>query len=133
MGGLAAAAGRAPGHSDINWVDFNYPPLLRLIHYDLEELPSALIWIIRCFNISFQITTFACALNLLDTLIIVMSTKAPLRWLLQSMIHLVLLPVSALAVFYGGYRGLAEPDSKMAFRFKVGQPALGFCYLLLGL
>eukprot|EP00442_Polarella_glacialis_P008010 CAMPEP_0115056158 /NCGR_PEP_ID=MMETSP0227-20121206/5037_1 /TAXON_ID=89957 /ORGANISM="Polarella glacialis, Strain CCMP 1383" /LENGTH=107 /DNA_ID=CAMNT_0002440799 /DNA_START=243 /DNA_END=563 /DNA_ORIENTATION=+ len=56
----------------------------------------------------------------------------PIRWLLQSAIHLIVLPVVALGVFYSGYRGLAEPDSSLAWRFKVGQPILAFAYLLLG-
>mmetsp|Transcript_110310 Transcript_110310/g.165071 ORF Transcript_110310/g.165071 Transcript_110310/m.165071 type:complete len:113 (+) Transcript_110310:3-341(+) len=45
----------------------------------------------------------------------------------------MLLPPMALAVFYGGYRGLAEPDSLLAFRFKAAQPGLALAYLLLGL
>mmetsp|Transcript_24418 Transcript_24418/g.57789 ORF Transcript_24418/g.57789 Transcript_24418/m.57789 type:complete len:230 (-) Transcript_24418:351-1040(-) len=132
LGSLGASAA-TPSHSEINWVDFNYPPLLRLIHFSLDELPSALSGLVRCFNISFQMAAFTCVLNLISTTIIVMSTEAPPRWLLQSALHLLLLPASALAVFYGGYRGLAEPDSQLAFRFKVAQPALAFAYLLLGL
>merc|ERR1719183_1312774 len=50
--------------------------------------------------------------------------------MIQSLLDLVLLPMVALAVFYAGYRGLAEPDATLAFRFKVGQPALCFVYLL---
>uniref|UniRef100_A0A7S1RZ79 Uncharacterized protein n=1 Tax=Alexandrium catenella TaxID=2925 RepID=A0A7S1RZ79_ALECA len=131
LDGLVAA--RAPGHSEINWVDFNYPPLLRLVHFSLDELPSTLSGLVRCFNISFQMTALTCVLNVISTSIIVMSIKAPPRWLLQSALHLLLLPAAALAVFYGGYRGLAEPDSQLAFRFKVAQPALAFAYLLLGI
>jgi len=130
LGGLGGAP---PSHSEINWVDFNYPPLLRLIHFNLDELPSSLTGLVRCFNISFQLTTFTCVLNVISTSIIVMSTEAPPRWLLQSALHLLLLPAAALAVFYGGYRGLAEPDPQLAFRFKVSQPALAFAYLLLGI
>merc|ERR1712060_167108 len=69
----------------------------------------------------------------MGTAIVVMSTKAPARWLLQSAIHMLLLPVGSLATFYSGYRGLAEPDSTLAFRFRIAQPILGFAYFLLGL
>mmetsp|Transcript_20055 Transcript_20055/g.46951 ORF Transcript_20055/g.46951 Transcript_20055/m.46951 type:complete len:232 (+) Transcript_20055:128-823(+) len=130
--GLSAAVSGTPSHSEINWVDFNYPPLLRLIHFNLDELPSTLTGLIRCFNMSFQITTLACIVNLISTAIIVMSTQAPRRWLLQSTLHLLLLPNLALAVFYSGYRGLAEPDTLLASRFRVAQPALAFGYFVLG-
>ncbi|CAE8722302.1 unnamed protein product [Polarella glacialis] len=123
---------RTPGHSEINWVEFNYPPLIRLIHFRLHELPSSLTGIIRCFNISFLLTVFTCFISFVNTLIIVTSMGEPIRWLLQSAIHLIVLPVVALGVFYSGYRGLAEPDSSLAWRFKVGQPILAFAYLLLG-
>mmetsp|Transcript_31482 Transcript_31482/g.80255 ORF Transcript_31482/g.80255 Transcript_31482/m.80255 type:complete len:231 (+) Transcript_31482:79-771(+) len=127
-----APSGRMPGHSEINWVDFNYPPLIRLVHFDLNELPSTLTGLVRCLNISFQITVITCLLNLFDTLVIVMSTRAPFRWLVQSALHMLLLPVAALGTFYSGYRGLSEPDSTLVFRFKVAQPALAFAYFLLG-
>merc|ERR1719254_178216 len=53
--------------------------------------------------------------------------------MIQSLIHLLLLPTIALAVFYAGYRGLADSDSSLVFRFKIGQPLLAGLYLLLAL
>eukprot|EP00929_Paragymnodinium_shiwhaense_P002668 TRINITY_DN102975_c0_g1_i1.p1 TRINITY_DN102975_c0_g1~~TRINITY_DN102975_c0_g1_i1.p1 ORF type:complete len:228 (-),score=43.05 TRINITY_DN102975_c0_g1_i1:111-794(-) len=119
------------GGGDINWVDFNYPPFLRIIHYNLEELPSSLSGLVFRLNISFQLTVFTCFLNLVDTLVIVFSTNAPKRWFLLSLIHLVLFPAAALAVFYAGYRGLAEPDAQLLQKYKMSQPVLGFVYFLL--
>jgi len=133
MDPLSSAGGRAGGLNDINWVNFNYPPLLQLIHYNLEELPTTLTGIVRSFNFSFQITVVGCLINLIDTFFIAATTEAPWNWLLLSLIHLVLLPVAALFVFYSGYRGLAEPDSQLTTRFKIGQPILGFIYFLFGL
>merc|ERR1712039_296391 len=104
---MGNAAQKTSGNSEINWVEFNYPPFIRLIHFDLAELPAPLASLVRFFNISFQVTVFTCMLNFFDTAIIVMSTNAPARWLLQSAIHLLLLPVGSLATFYCGYRGLA--------------------------
>lgn len=120
-----------PQHGDINWVNFNYPPLICLIHWDSSELPSSLTNLVCCFNYSFVITCFACSLNLLNMIIIVSSTRAPVRWIIESVLHLVMLPPAALAVFYSGYRGLAEPDGQLTWRFKALQPILAFTYLLL--
>ncbi|CAK0823685.1 unnamed protein product [Prorocentrum cordatum] len=133
LDGLSSAtSSRHPGHSDINWVDFNYPPGLRLIHYSSDELPSSLSGLVRCMNISFVVTCVACALNLIDTLVVHFGsgTKTPGRWLLQSLIHLLLLPMAAGGVFYSGYRGLAEPDSTLYSRFRVGQVVLALVYFL---
>eukprot|EP00439_Symbiodinium_sp_Y106_P019730 s592_g2.t1 len=105
---------------DINWVDFNYPPFLRLIHFNIEESPSALTGLVRCFNVSFQLTTYTCAIGLINTLILIFSVQAPFRWLVQSAIHALILPAAALLVFYSGYRGVAEPDGKLVWRFKAG-------------
>jgi len=133
INGLQTSSSGSSGRNDINWVDFNYPPALRLIHYSAEELPTSLSGLVHCMNLSFVITCTACALNLLDTLIVHFSAEAPGKWLLQSAIHLLLLPAAALGVFYAGYRGLVEPDPTLNFRFKVGQPALGLIYLLLAI
>eukprot|EP00927_Polykrikos_kofoidii_P025067 TRINITY_DN22606_c0_g2_i1.p1 TRINITY_DN22606_c0_g2~~TRINITY_DN22606_c0_g2_i1.p1 ORF type:complete len:234 (+),score=28.16 TRINITY_DN22606_c0_g2_i1:66-767(+) len=130
---LSSVGTRPTGHSEINWVNFNYPPLLRLVHYDLEELPSTLTGLVRRLNWSFQLTTISCALNFIDNLIIVLSTRAPARWLLQSLLHFVMLPMFALAVFYAGYRGLAEPDASLLKKYKISQPILAVFYFLLSL
>merc|ERR1719456_1424994 len=86
IGSSSPPGTRPPGHAEINWTNFNYPPLLRLIHYDLNELPTTLTGLARSLKISFQITTFTCCLNLFDNIIIVMSTKAPAKWLIQSLL-----------------------------------------------
>jgi len=130
---FGSSASRSAAHGDINWMSFNYPPYVRLIHYDLSELPSTHTSLIRCLNMSFQLTTFICALNVFHSLIIVATLKAPARWLLQSLLHLLLLPMIALAVFYSGYRGIVEPDTALVSRFKAGQPTLAFVYFLLSI
>ena len=60
------------------------------------------------------------AISLVNTLILVASIQAaPFRWLVQSAVHALILPTLALVVFYCGYRGVAEPDTKLVSRFKV--------------
>lgn len=128
--GTLTGVSRAGSSTEINWVDFNYPPVLRLIHYNLDELPSTLTGIVRCFNFTFHLTTFLCLLNFVDNIAITAALKITARTLIQSAIHLLLLPVAAFAVFYAGYRGLAEPDNTLLCRFKAGQPILAIIYLL---
>mmetsp|Transcript_73540 Transcript_73540/g.116021 ORF Transcript_73540/g.116021 Transcript_73540/m.116021 type:complete len:216 (+) Transcript_73540:54-701(+) len=130
-----ATRGR-PQENSFNWGIYNYPPFLRLIHFDIEELNKenpSLVGLVRCFKKSFEIATVACILNLLSTIIIATTTEAPFKWAIQSLIHLVIIPTVALAVFYAGYRGLADKDSTLIFRFKVGQPLLALLYALLAI
>jgi len=128
MESMGVTNGRAPGHSEINWVDFNYPPGLRVIHYSADELPSSVSGMVRLFNLSYILTVLTCFLNFGDTIVLVLTTEAHAKWILQSALHLLLLPMAALGVFYSGYRGIAEPDATLAFRFKVGQPTLCVTY-----
>jgi len=130
---ISSLTGAQPAHSEINWNHFNYPPLIRLIHYDTSELPTLLVWLVRCFNISYLLTVLSCALNILTTLIIAASTDAPMKWILQSLIHALILPSASLAIFYFGYRGVAEPDKSLITRFKVGESVLCIAYFVLAI
>jgi len=132
LDGLPVPGSGRTSRSEIDWVDFNYPPFLRLIHFNLEELPVALTGLVRCFHISFQMTVLGCFVNFVFTAILLASIRAPARWLLQSAIHALLLPCAALATFYAGYRGLADQDPQLTGRAKVAQPTLAFVYFLLG-
>lgn len=75
-------------------------------------------------------------ISVVNTLILIASVggkEAPFRWLIQSVIHALILPTLGLLIFYCGYRGVAEPDAKLVSRFKVGQPALAVIYFLFGI
>ncbi|CAJ1327718.1 unnamed protein product, partial [Effrenium voratum] len=90
---LEGLNGLSSVRADINWVDFNYPPLLRLIHFDIEELPSSVVGAVRGFNVSFQLTTFVCGINLVNTLILLAAVQeVGFKGLLQSAIHFLVLP-----------------------------------------
>lgn len=115
---------------DINWNDFNYPPVVRLIHYNVKELPESLQGAVHCLHLGFIVVCVACWINLLDTLIIVPGGGQPAAWLIQSMLHLVMLPSFALGTFYIGYRGLAEPNAPLVARYKWTQLLLVFIFLI---
>jgi len=123
------AEGRA-----IDWKDFNYPPLLRVVHYNPLELPMRARSIAYCLNITYLLVSFACFLNFVDTCIIVSTSSAPFKWIIQSLLHAVLVPGLAFMVFYVGYRGLAEDDLRGRLgQFTIGQLALISAYVLMSL
>jgi len=119
--------------SDINWNDFNYPPLLNLIHYDAAELPESMRFLVRCLNLGYVFAVLACWDNTLNSFIFVPTTNAPLVWLMQSLLHLLLLPSAALSTFYLGYRGLAEPDPQLLNRYRACQLCLMATYVVFSL
>lgn len=117
----------------INWNDFNYPPLLRIIHYDPAELPDQASNIARCLNVTFCLVALVSLLNFFNNCIIVSVSSAPWTWVLQSLIHLVLMPGAAFLLFYVGYSGIAEQDVTMLGRFTAGQLVLIFLSVFVSL
>lgn len=49
-----------PEQPTINWANMNYPPFLRIVHYDPSELPSPVARIARFINAVFLITCAVC-------------------------------------------------------------------------
>jgi len=117
----------------IDWQDFNYPPLVRVVHYNPLELPMRARSIAYCLNITFLLVSFACLLNFVDTCIIVSASSAPFKWVIQSLIHALLIPGLAFVVFFVGYRGLAEEATSQAGQFMIGQLALIAVSILMSL
>jgi hypothetical protein len=108
----------------INWNDFNYPPLLRVIHYDPTELPCDAGRIVTCLSALPWLVAVTCFLNLVDSCIIVATSSAPYNWIVQSVLNAILLPGLAFLAFYAGYCGLAEDDTTFLGRFTWGQIVL---------
>lgn len=118
----------------IDWKDFNYPPLLRVVHYNPLELPLRARSIAYCLNITYLLVSFACFLNFIDTCIIVSTSSAPSKWIIQSLLHTVLIPGLAFVVFYVGVRGLAEDDTRGRLgQFTLGQILLIIVYVVMSL
>jgi hypothetical protein len=105
----------------INWNDFNYPPILQVVHYDSAELPLKAGRIARCLNRMHLLVTLACLVNLVSTCIIVATSSAPLTQVVQSVLNCILLPGFAFLTFYVGYCGIAEHDATFLGRYTCGQ------------
>jgi len=117
----------------IEWTDFNYPPLLQVVHYDPNELPERAASISRCLCLVYHLIIMLCLVNLVDTIVLVALVGAPWTWIVQSLLHVLLLPSFAFVVFYAGYRGLAEQDAVLLGRFTLGKILLGALCFLMGL
>lgn len=109
---------------DIHWEDFNYPSCFPLIHFDISELQYCLRKTVRLLNMSFLLTALVCLVNVVDTAILTAVAGVPGRWLLQSVLHVALLPPAQFAAFYLGYRGLATTERVLLRRFQFFQLVL---------
>lgn len=49
--------------SNINWEDLNFPPILKLFHFSLQELSGTVRTTVLKFYISFLIICFICLVN----------------------------------------------------------------------
>lgn len=52
---MSTAGSQLASRNAINWDNYNYPPLLHLVHFDLEELESVPKLIVRWCNWSYKL------------------------------------------------------------------------------
>ena len=50
-------------NSTINWNDYNYPPCLHLVHFNLSELRGSVKTFVLCLYLSFMIIVVVLILN----------------------------------------------------------------------
>mmetsp|Transcript_2928 Transcript_2928/g.6712 ORF Transcript_2928/g.6712 Transcript_2928/m.6712 type:complete len:246 (+) Transcript_2928:139-876(+) len=120
FGNQSAGSGEGGGPGTINWQDYNYPPYLRLIHYNAEELPEGIRRTTRCMKLFFEIQTFTAFFAVFNSFIILVSASGyPGKFFLFALLNCFMFPPAALFVFYQGYRGLAINSSSLLTQFKV--------------
>jgi len=112
----------------INWFDYNYPPCVKIFHYDLVELRGPMQSIMMRTNLSFLITSFNIFFNFLNSILAVIWVHVHFQMVITSLLHVIILSSSALLVFYWGLQGLAKQSDRHRFRFKVGQTLLALIY-----
>lgn len=106
---------------NINWGDYNYPPVLNLVHYDPDDVENeSLRPIVKTMNHIFVITAIVSVLNLIDTMIIApLNADARWEWILYSALNLVVIPPLSFYVFFTGYKAMALSDSSLQSRYSV--------------
>lgn len=73
-------------------------------------------------------------MNFVDTCVIVSTSGAPFKWVVQSLLHMVLIPGLAFMVFYAGYVALAEDSAGSRLgQFAIGQLVLIVVVFLMSL
>jgi hypothetical protein len=106
---------------NINWGDYNYPPCISLVHYDIEDVQNdTLKQVVKLMNRVFLLTVSVCLLNLVDTIIAApLYADAKWEWVMYSGLNLVVLTPFSMYIFYIGYKGLAINDTNLMQRYSL--------------
>eukprot|EP00917_Polyrhabdina_sp_WS-2016_P002724 GHVP01005889.1.p1 GENE.GHVP01005889.1~~GHVP01005889.1.p1 ORF type:complete len:238 (+),score=20.41 GHVP01005889.1:28-714(+) len=127
-GGIRGSTSSAP-QTQIDWLDFNYPPLLRIMHYNLEELPTSLSPLVRRMNFLFTLTSLILVVSFIQGLIIGIGIGDWFKPCFALFDFIIIMPVAGWT-FYTGYKGLAISDNSKIFKYTVAQSLLGGFYVL---
>lgn len=126
MSSFGGVFSRATGRDNLNnvtsieWTHFNYPPMLRIIHFDLKELPSPVAKIVRFIHFSFLIAVIALLLNFIDSIVLTIGGIGSLRLLYSSFNFIIFTPAAGYT-FYQGYRALAMSSPTYTTRYLICQ------------
>mmetsp|Transcript_21242 Transcript_21242/g.3445 ORF Transcript_21242/g.3445 Transcript_21242/m.3445 type:complete len:127 (+) Transcript_21242:1-381(+) len=108
------------GHnSHIDWNDYNFPPLLKIIHFTLGDFYEPERGVIKKLFISWIILLAVCTWNILSTIVLV-ATIDPGIHVLFTILNWVLFVSFGTYVFYLGYYGIAKRENKKIFYYKIG-------------
>ena len=120
---------------NINWEEFNYPPLLKLIHYNSNELNDPHKSLVKKMNLSFILVFVATLLGFIGNIIQVVMSQVPavpgvpdIR-IFYAVMNLVIFNPAALYVFYKGYKELVIGRSNLRL-YKILQAILGLAWLM---
>ncbi|KAF4687109.1 hypothetical protein FOZ60_004322 [Perkinsus olseni] len=110
----------------IDWSDFNYPPLLNIIHFDMQDLPQGEIHSAgRLLHFSLKLTFALLALNIADTVAVVaLYEEAEKVRLLYAVLNAVIFGALGFYGFYKGMKGLAEGATADLDAFRFAQTLL---------
>lgn len=98
---------------EINWQDFNYPPLIKLIHFSPSEVPEeyrALVWMLFTTHMLIFVEGW---LNLVNNSVQVSAGASGLR-ILYTFLFIIIFNPFAMFIFYRGYAGLCRDKSYLS-------------------
>mmetsp|Transcript_33228 Transcript_33228/g.38699 ORF Transcript_33228/g.38699 Transcript_33228/m.38699 type:complete len:220 (+) Transcript_33228:3-662(+) len=115
-------------NSNIDWNNFNYPPLIKVVHYDLDELQDPQRAICRKLDLSMKITVATLLLNLFTSIWVSVGLKSG-SYVLYSVLNFVIIPPLAIYSMYKGYRGICANPAELKI-WKITQGILIVLYIL---
>ncbi|KAL0244829.1 hypothetical protein GEMRC1_008911 [Eukaryota sp. GEM-RC1] len=114
----------------INWHDFNYPPGLRLVHVNIQELDEPKRSAASLAHYTFLGTVLGLLFNLLSNFIMMFGITKGWVFFLHSFFVFSMVASIALYVFFSGFRALGFSSPSKAVKYLILQLSLVVVYLL---
>mmetsp|Transcript_23796 Transcript_23796/g.81105 ORF Transcript_23796/g.81105 Transcript_23796/m.81105 type:complete len:224 (+) Transcript_23796:98-769(+) len=121
------------GNGDtVNWEDYNYPPCLRVVHFDLNDVedPTARV-AVQWAHAYFIIVQVLLLVNLVVTVALAaggVSGKGV--HVLYSFFNVIIVTIVGMYGFYNGYKGLATQNMRLTSRYLLIEAAVGVFVLV---
>ncbi|CAK92090.1 unnamed protein product (macronuclear) [Paramecium tetraurelia] len=119
----------------IDWNDFNYPPLIKVIHYNIEEVQPEYRLVVRSLWLSSILIVAYTLLNIIDNSIQAGNGIDGIRILYSFMFLFSFNPIqlqhifhSQSFIFYRGYKGVVS-DPYLLVLYKWVQIVLILCWI----
>ncbi|CAD8114311.1 unnamed protein product [Paramecium sonneborni] len=112
---------------NIDWDDFNYPPLIKVIHYNIEEVQPEYRLVVRSLWLSSILIAVYTLLNIIDNSIQTGYGNDGIRILYSFMFLFSFNPIQFF-IFYRGYKGVAS-DPYLLVLYKWIQILLIMCWI----
>eukprot|EP00850_Spirogloea_muscicola_P014842 SM000109S14156 [mRNA] locus=s109:413409:415161:+ [translate_table: standard] len=112
------------GNQQVNWENYNYPPFLRLIHYELNDVEDVHARRATFFaHLAFVVGVGSCLANLGGTIILALGgVHGKAVTIVYSTFNVVIFAVAGLYSFYMCYKGLVTTNLKFSIRYLFIQP-----------
>eukprot|EP00922_Rhytidocystis_sp_ex-Travisia-forbesii_P023379 GHVS01034293.1.p1 GENE.GHVS01034293.1~~GHVS01034293.1.p1 ORF type:complete len:242 (+),score=20.28 GHVS01034293.1:137-862(+) len=113
-------AGAGGSSVQIDWTHFNYPPLLRIIHFDTKELPGQVASVVRLVHWAFLVAVVVLIINIFNSFVIGALCSMWIK-VVYSILNFLILTPAVGYTFYQGYRALAMSSPTYTTRYVICQ------------
>ena|SRR3990167_1411644 len=110
-------ADMTPTKSKIDWNDFNWPPLIKIAHFSLQELREPHFAIVKKLYWLYLAEAIRNVLNLINQIIQTASGYSAMRILAWFVVTLIMTGITMYG-FHSGYRGICD-DKSLLFRYRI--------------
>ncbi|CAD8071030.1 unnamed protein product [Paramecium sonneborni] len=112
---------------NVDWDDFNYPPLIKVIHYNIDEVQPEYRLVVRSLWLSSILIVTYTLLNIIDNCIQAGYGLDGIRILYSFMFLFSFNPIQFF-IFYRGYKGVVS-DPYLLVLYKWVQILLMMCWI----
>ena len=106
---------RAEAKSQVDWEDYNYPPYLRVLHYNLDDVEDVNArFAVRIAHLSYLMACSTFCVNCFGTFVLACGgLKLKGVHLIYAIFNLIIYSIVGMYAFYKAYKGLATKNGRL--------------------